>query len=158
MTQEVSGGGPKDQVCPLELSKVPSPNLGSRRHSSASRPESGRSVGHMSSNKPGKKRANPRDEDEAMLDSNNAAADSSDEEDDDDDEEEESSDDGEEIVEGEEGEEGDDEMRMDGCNAQVEGKLWRASRAPAPRARRRRCRRSSRRCRRRGRLSRRTRR
>lgn len=80
----------------------------------------------MSSNKPGKKRANPRDEDEAMLDSQVAAADSSDEEDDDDDEEEESSDDGEEIVEGEEGEEGDEAAAMDGCNAQVEGRLWRA--------------------------------
>ena len=82
----------------------------------------------MSSNKPGKKRANPRDEDEAMLDSQAAAADSSDEDDDDEEEEEESSDDGEEILEGEEGEEGEEGMvaAMDGCNAQVEGKLWRA--------------------------------
>ena len=83
----------------------------------------------MSSNKAGKKRANPRDEDEAMLDSQFAAADSSDEEDDDEDEddEEESSDDGEEIVEGDEGEEeGEEPTAMDGCNAQVEGRLWRA--------------------------------
>ena len=43
----------------------------------------------MSSNKAGKKRANPRDEDEAMLDSQFAAADSSDEEDDDEDEDDE---------------------------------------------------------------------
>ena len=73
----------------------------------------------MSSNKAGKKRANPRDEDEAMLDSQFAAADSSDEEDDDEDEddEEESSDDGEEIVEGDEGEEeGEEPTAMDGCN------------------------------------------
>ena len=83
----------------------------------------------MSSNKAGKKRANPRDEDEAMLDSQVAAADSSDEEDEDEDEDEdqESSDDGEEIVEGDEGEEeGEEPTAMDGCNAQVEGRLWRA--------------------------------
>ena len=64
-----------------------------------------------------------------MLDSQMPAADSSDEEDDeeDEDEDEESSDDGEEIVEGDEGEEeGEEPTAMDGCNAQVEGRLWRA--------------------------------
>ena len=61
-----------------------------------------------------------------MLDSQAAAADSSDDDDDDDDDEEDSSDDGEEIMEGEEGEEGEEVAAMDGCNAQVEGRLWRA--------------------------------
>ena len=91
----------------------------------------GRSAQSMSSNKAGKKRANPRDEDEAMLDSQFAAADSSDEEDDDEDEddEEESSDDGEEIVEGDEGEEeGEEPTAMDGARA-AEGQEARPARA-----------------------------
>ena len=54
-----------------------------------------------------------------------AAADSSDEDDDDDDEfEEDSDDDDEEIVDG--GEEGEEGVMRDGCNAETEGRLWRA--------------------------------
>ena len=84
----------------------------------------------MSSKAAGKKRANPRDEDTAMLEAQEeearaVAADSSDEDDDDDDDEfEEDSDDDEEIVDG--GEEGEEGVMRDGCNAETEGRLWRA--------------------------------